>query len=150
MPLTLGDFEFEEFEIPESIEGLGGLQSNAKHGLIGGARIVDAMGQNDSDPHWSGRFKGADAAERCQQLDWMRRAGLELPLIFGSFFYTVLIDEFTFRYEREYQIRYSIKVIVITSDVLAIQPSLTDLVVGDLLALSGAVSDFAETVDDVG
>jgi hypothetical protein len=149
MPLILGDFEFADFEIPEVIAGLGGTQSNAKHGLIGGARIVNAMGQNDSDPHWTGRFRGAQAATRCQQLDWMRKAGEQLPLIFGSFFFTVLIDSFTYDYEREYQIRYQMKVIVINSDVLPTPPSLTDLVNADLLSLSGSVSDFDEAVANV-
>lgn len=150
MPLTLGDFEFEDFEIPERISELGGEQANAKHDLIGGARVVDAMGQNDSDPKWSGRFKGLNAAERCQQLDWMRKSGQVLPLIFGSFFYTVLITHFKFDYEREYQIRYSITVMVIASDVLQPQPSLTELINADLTLLAGAVAGFVQDVADVG
>lgn len=148
--LTLGDFDFENFEIPDSIGGLGGAQAIAKHGLIGGGRVVDAMGQNDSDPSWSGRFIGAQAAARCQQLDWMRKAGQQLPLVFGSFFYTVVIADFTFSYEREYQIRYTIKLTVITSDVLATQPSLADLINADLSSFSGLVDGFAAVAENVG
>lgn len=144
MPLILGDVIFEDYEIPEKIAGLGGKQELAKHVLLGGARIVDAMGPSDADPAWSGRFTGSQATARAQQLDTMRRAGLQMPLSFGEFFYTVAIEEFDFDFERPYQIPYHIKLYVISFDDGGVDPSLDDLVTSDLGSFSDEVSAFDE------
>lgn len=144
MPLILGDFTFADFEIPDKIGGIGGKQALTKHRLIGGARVVDAMGPDDDDLEWSGRFRGVDAAGRAQFLDAMRVAGQELPLSFGSYFYTVVIEEFVCDYEREYQILYRIKCFVVSSDQEAgsIIPSLDALVGADLATFASLVTTF--------
>ena len=41
--LQLGDFQFQQQEIPESIP-FGGEQALAVHRLVGGVKVVDAMG----------------------------------------------------------------------------------------------------------
>lgn len=146
MPLVLGDFIFQDMEIPEKISGLGGKQAAAKHKLIGGARVVDAMGPDDGDPEWSGRFRGELATPRAQQLDEMRRSGQQFALSFGSFFYQVMIEEFTFDYERAYQIIYKIKLFVISAITPDAEPSLDDLVTSDLGALSGLIGQFTAAV----
>lgn len=147
MPLILGDIVFADFEIPSKISGLGGKQTLAKHVLLGGARVTDAMGQEDGDPSWEGRFRGDNATDRAQALDAMRISGQEFSLSWGVFFYSVVIEEFTFDYERSYEIPYRIKCYitqVITPDVPA---SLDDQVSADLASFSDQVSAFSDAVD---
>ena len=53
--LTLGDFEFARYEIPEQIT-FGGDQRLVVHELVGGTRVIDAMGRADAPLEWSGLF----------------------------------------------------------------------------------------------
>lgn len=110
--LTLGDFAFSRFEIPERLP-FGGEQRLAVHELVGGVRVVDAMGPSDAPIAWSGLFKGENALLRAQYLDGLRRAGAALPLKWGFFDYTVLIQSFNPDYERFYQIPYRISCLVV-------------------------------------
>ena len=72
--LTLGGVIFQDFEIPASIKA-GGEQKLDVKKFIGGSRIIDALGRDDADIEWSGRFRGSTAEQRCQQLNGMRVAG---------------------------------------------------------------------------
>jgi len=47
--VNLGAFQFALFEIPEKIHW-GGSQRTAVHELVGGKRVIDAMGRSDSRP----------------------------------------------------------------------------------------------------
>jgi hypothetical protein len=143
MPLTLGDVLFRDFEIPSKITGaIGGKQGLAKHKLLGGARVTDAMGPDPEDPAWEGRFRGADAEDRAQQLDAMKDAGQEVLLTFGSFQYTVVIEEFVCDYMQAYEIPYRIKCYITQVTTAAASPGLDDLVTSDTTALSGQVTQF--------
>jgi hypothetical protein len=58
------------------------------------------MGPDEGMIEWSGTFladalDATDPALRAQQLDQMRAAGNPLPLVWGQFYYTVLISDFT-------------------------------------------------------
>lgn len=146
MALLLGQVLFQDFEIPSQITGLGGKQMLAKHVLIGGARVTDAMGPDDGDPSWSGRFRGSNARERARLLDAMRVSGKTLVLSFDVFLYLVVIEEFDFDFQQAYEIPYRIKLYItraITTDVL---PSLVDLVAGDLASLGGQISQFTASI----
>ena len=46
--LTLGGIEFRDFEVPEQIV-FGGGQTFAIHQIIGGSRVVDALGAADGE-----------------------------------------------------------------------------------------------------
>lgn len=141
--LTLGSVLFRGFEIPSKLTGaIGGKQSLAKHRLIGGARITDAMGDDPEDPSWDGRFRGADALTRAQALDAMRAAGQEVLLTFGSIQYTVVIEEFVADYMQAYEIPYRIKCYITVVNTIAAQPSLDDLVNSDNTALTAQVTQF--------
>lgn len=110
--LTLGQVIFQNFEIPERIN-FGGEQALAVKELVGGQRVVDAMGRRDDDISWSGLFFGEAAQYRAKFLDGMRVAGAKLPLTFSQFSYLVVIKEFKASFERFYQIPYDIKVTVV-------------------------------------
>lgn len=142
MPLLLGDILFADFEIPSKITGLGGKQALAKHVLVGGKRVTDAMGPEPTDPAWEGRFRGSNAESRAQQLDAIKDAGQEVLLTFGSFQYMVVIEEFGFDYMQAYEIPYRIKCYITQVDTAQETPALDDLVNSDASNLGTQVTQF--------
>ncbi len=134
-PLILGNFAFQDFEIPEEI-ALGGAQAGALHKLPGGVRIFDAHGPDDDEISWSGRFRGSGAQARALALDGMRRAGSQVPFFVLGLAYAVVIKKFTFKIKRPYEIDYSIVLDVIEDQTQGIGgdilSSLDDVVAGDL------------------
>ena len=110
--LTLGPVTFSTYEIPPKIN-FGGDQALAVKQLVGGRRIVDAMGRIDDDITWSGLFFGSTAVFRARFLDTMRIQGLPLLLTWSQFSYNVVIKSFKPSFERTYQIPYSISCQVI-------------------------------------
>lgn len=151
--LTLGGVAFADFEIPEKIEG-GGKQMLNVHKLVGGTRIVDAMGPDPDNLKWTGKFRGPNAVARCQTLDAMRGQGAQLELSWGGFTYTVVIESFTFSYERFYEIAYSIDLKVVVDPAAqggGASPlaSLDDLIGSDLDGAFGFFADAAGAASDV-
>lgn len=143
MPLLLGEILFADFEIPSRLAGaVGGRQMLAKHKLIGGKRVTDAMGSDPADPSWEGRFRGPNAEDRARALDQLRSAGQEVLLTFGSFQYMVVVEEFTCEYLQAYEIPYRIKCYITQVDTIDPQPSLDDSISSDLTSLSGQVTQF--------
>lgn len=110
--LTLGEVTFQNTEIPSEIN-FGGSQSISVKQLVGGQRIIDAMGRSDDDITWSGLFFGPTALFRAQFLDGMRVQGAQLRLTWSRFNYIVVIKEFRASFQRYYQIPYQITVTVI-------------------------------------
>lgn len=115
-PLTLttpsGVFEFTAAEIPEQI-AFGGDQLVAVHQLIGGARIVDAMGASDAPLTWKGWFLGASAEDRARFLDSVRRAGNTCTLTWSDYSYSVVVTGFSADYQKPYRIPYTITCTVV-------------------------------------
>lgn len=112
--VNLGDFEFADTEVPAKIP-FGGSQALAVHKLIGGTRVIDAMGPDDDALEWSGLFFGQNATERALSLEAMRVAGLQQSLTWGKFSYSVIVKEFHADYERFYQIPYRISCEVVAN-----------------------------------
>lgn len=144
MALILGGFIFTDYSIPESV-GLGGDQHFVVHKLIGGDRIVDAMGRDDDDITWSGRFQGPDATSKAMALDALRISGAQVPLIVDSQFYTVGIHKFKWLYERFYQVQYHITCIVVSGGLggggaIAPVATLDNVIAADIGLASGLVS----------
>lgn len=111
--LQLADVVFQGFEAPEQI-AFGGEQALLVHKLPGGDRVVDAMGPDDRDLSWSGRFRGGAAESRARRLDELRRQGLPLTLTWGTFRYRVLVRSFEAQYQ-QFEIPYSISCTVLDS-----------------------------------
>lgn len=111
--LNLGGVIFQDFEIPDSIKGLGGDQKLDVKKFIGGARTIDVLGPDDDDPEWSGRFRGSTAEARCQQLMFMKNAGQQIELTWSSFRYLVVIASFKPEYQSPLEIPYRIRVVVV-------------------------------------
>jgi len=163
--LRLGDFEFSNLEIPESL-ALGGAQRLAVHRFPGGAKNVQAMGADHAPLEWGGLFLGSTALERAKYLDFLRVQGAPLELTFFDSTYTVVIERFKFVVERYYKVGYSIGLEVVSDDsqpVETIAPSGFDAAIdadcdtmmglGDLIGdspLSGALSTLDTAVRSVG
>lgn len=105
--LNLGSFQFGSLEIPAEI-AIGGSQRLSVHELVGGVRVVDAMGRSDSALEWSGYFLGQGAIDRARFLDTMRAGGVPQSLKWAAFSYLVIVREFKASYQKTYQIPYRI------------------------------------------
>jgi len=147
--LTLGQVTFQNFEIPESIN-FGGGQSLSVKKLIGGQRVVDAMGRDDDDISWSGLFQGSTANFRAAFLDGMRVSGAAIPLFFSQYNFLVVIKEFKPVFKRFYWIDYSI-VCTIVQDLNKPFPVLLPVAYDDAIqnALTEA-NDLATVIDNPG
>ena len=152
MTLTLGGILFQDFEIPEQIN-FGGRQSLTTHRLPGGARVVDAMGRDDDDIRWSGRFRSASAGRRARSLDFLRAAGKPVTLAWDAFRYTVVVSEFQADFRQAYEIPYAVSCHVVTPSQDPL-PGLADLLLADASAAFGlsatlTVAGLADAVGDV-
>lgn len=113
--LYLGGIGFQDFEIPPEIKA-GLEQAMFVHKYPGGARTVDTMGPDYLPISWGGVFLDGEATQRAQALQAMAKAGVPVLLTFGAFKYTVDIQKFEYRFQRYYQLPYTIELTVISDD----------------------------------
>ena len=97
--LTLGGYAFDSLSTPERMP-FGGDHAMVVHKLPGGDRVIDMLGPDDDDLSWHGRIFGDGAIGTAMMLDGMRRAGIQLPLIFAGQSYMVVIAHLNFEIER--------------------------------------------------
>ena len=132
--LTLGGVIFQGFEVPEKIR-TGGDHALVTHKLPGGARQIDAMGPDDSDIPWSGRFRGANAESRARILEGYRKSGKQFLLQWSTYRYQVIVQSFLAEYQQPFEIPYSIICTVVTDEsapVLTGVPLLDEIIGSDL------------------
>lgn len=140
--VTIGGISLSEWEIPEKIN-FGGRQEHTVHKLIGGNRVVDAMGFDPHDVKWSGRFRGPTALQRANALEAMCSLGAQVPLIYLGKFLTVIIADFSPEPERSYEIPYTIVCTVVSDNVNGALSSIVsglDAIVGAALTVAAAFS----------
>jgi hypothetical protein len=140
--LTLGGVVFQGFEVPETINA-GGEQMLAVHKLPGGSRVIDAMGPDDADIKWRGRFRGSSAEQRALTLDFLRRQGQQVLLNYSLRRYQVVINNFEADFEQSYEIPYSISCAVVldeTQAVAALAIGLIESLASDLVSALGLSS----------
>lgn len=109
--LVLGEIAFQRFEIPEKIN-FGGKHILNRHTLIGGKRVLDAMGPDPDDIHWHGRFRGNEALSRAKACENLWNSGRQVTLSWGGLTYQVVVQHFDPSYERRYEIPYKITCVV--------------------------------------
>jgi hypothetical protein len=141
--LILGSYSFTDYSLPEHVT-LGGEQKLIVHKLPGGDRVIDAMGPDDSDITWHGRFQRQDATEVAVALDGARKQGKQLSLTVGSQNYNVVIKSFNWDYERAYQILYHICCTVVPQQAGNNVASLDSLVSDDLTSANSGVSGLGQ------
>ena len=132
-PVVLGGFAFQDFEVPSAIT-LPVKQAVAVHKLIGGERVVDAMGPDYGDIAWAGVMLGAFAEARAQALKARADAGQAVALTWGTWAFCVLPYQITLKQGFQ-QVAYAIKCSVIRDDSVVPGPDATDLngsVTGDI------------------
>lgn len=129
--LMLGDFEFLEFEVPESI-AVRGKQNTVQHQLIGGRRIIDVLGTEYEPFTWSGIITGPRASDRVSALERMRDAGHPLMLTLDEYRFTVVITAFNPVYEYVWRRPYSIELAVVRNEGT---PEKVDVLTGALRGL---------------
>ena len=137
MALVLGPIVFSDFEIPSKID-FGGRQAMHIHKLVGGGRVIDTMGPDDDPVRWRGRFRGPSAPSRARALLALKDSGAMVPLMWGGFFFLVVVSHVNVDYENFREVKYSVDCEVVSSGGFAgIAASLGTLVNADLGALAG-------------
>lgn len=143
--VVLGDVVFTGFEVPEAIR-IGGAQRLAVHKMPGGTRVIDAMGRDDAPVAWQGIFLGPDAMARALAVDEMRVAGAPVPLMFGGYYLTVVVESFEADYQREAHIGYSVSCVVLRDESAAPALSLVTTamqVIGDIYGAALMIEELA-------
>ena len=110
--VILGNLTLEGLEIPERMP-FAIQQSLAVQKLIGGARVIDAMGRDDQPITWTGWFTGTSALQRAEYLHTACVQGQSLTLTWSTLNYQVVIDSFEPNYEYEHRIPYTISCTVL-------------------------------------
>lgn len=146
--LQLGQIQFADMEVPETINW-GGDQSTVKQQLIGGQRVIDAMGRDDAPITWSGTFLGANAVDRAQYVNSMRVSGQQFDLSWGGLDFTVVVKTFRADYQiGGLHVPYSITCEVVSDNVTSTSPGVVPNVddqmgvdMDDASSLSGGIND---------
>jgi hypothetical protein len=116
-------FEFFGAEVPDKIN-FGGTQMLSTQKMVGGWRIVDAMGGDDAAISWSGIFFGDKALARAQFLDQVRRSGAVCQLTWETFQYAVIVSEFKADFNKRFWIQYSMSCTVVQDELASVQVAL--------------------------
>ena len=127
--LLLGPVAFQDFEVASGI-AYGGVQRLAIHQLPGGARVIDALGNDETAITVSGILSGSEATLRARALDAMRVAGAVLPLTWDVFYYSVVVQSFRADYRSRWWIPYSLSCAVLRDEANALISSALSLGAG--------------------
>lgn len=140
-PVSLGTIAFKGFEVPEAASW-GGAQALTIHKLVGGARVIDAMGPDDRAIKLKGTFLSADADARALRIDAYRKTGTPVGFLYANHLYSVVIKAFEPDYKRPDHIPYSLELEVLKD--LTQPPMAPPLSAGTLFGLSlGALASAA-------
>jgi hypothetical protein len=140
--LTLGPITFADFEIPQKLP-FGGSQMLVVKKLVGGDRVIDAMGRDDGEKQWAGQFRGPLAETRARQLDFLRIQGQPLLLAWSTLRFLVVIDKYEAVFEQPFEIPYSISCTVLTdlsAPILPPQPDIDSSIFGDITGAGNTAS----------
>jgi hypothetical protein len=106
--INLGGFQFRDLEIPSQIN-FGGDHKLVVHELVGGQRIIDAMGRMDTNISWEGLITGPDSIDRALQLENFRTSGQTVSLTWFNLSFNVVVEKFIAYTEKYYQVKYQIE-----------------------------------------
>jgi len=149
--VTLGGVSFQDMEVPERI-AFGGRQRLSVQPLIGGGRVVQALGIDDGLISFSGIFSGDDAVSRAQWLDAARALGAVLPLVWDEFFYSVIIRDFAAEYRKTNLIPFAVTCAVVAdplADITAAAAPLAAVVAQDVTAAAALSGQAGVAVGNV-
>lgn len=130
--ITIGGIGLSDMEVPEKLTW-GGTQQLVVHRMLGGQRVIDAMGPDDRTLDFGGLIRGPTAVSRARQLDAMRTAGAPVILSWDDFTYKVVIQSFEADYTRQgYRVPYRISCLVIPQPPVPVKPSLLQAVLASV------------------
>ncbi|MBB3213420.1 hypothetical protein FHW67_002712 [Herbaspirillum sp. Sphag1AN] len=137
--LKLGDVVFGNTEV--GTIPFGGDQKLNIHRLVGGKRVIDAMGPDPLPPEWSGIFVGSLALEKALTLHRMKNDGRPLTLTWSAMSYLVVIKTFVANFEAPFNIPYKI-VCEVAEDRTDLPPTnsafdVNEVMSGDLTSAQG-------------
>lgn len=89
---TLGGITFSDWETPTRLALPSGHKLN-KHMLIGGQRVIDAMGYDPEPMRWSARSRTPASAGQMAALKAMCDAGQTVTLTWNTYSYQVIIEK---------------------------------------------------------
>ncbi|WP_234775171.1 hypothetical protein [Paraburkholderia tropica] len=149
--LILGDFTFQDMEIPEVI-GFGGDQRLSIKRLLGGVRVIDAMGGDPRPIEWSGTFfptiSGQSALDRALMLKQIQDAAQPITLSWDELYLTVLIRSYIPDYQFG-RIPYRISCEVLEDLTAPVytdaSPNADDLINGDMDSISSLVPSIGDS-----
>jgi len=97
-PVTLGSLVLSGPEVPDELV-IGGRQILIIHRLLGGGRVIDAIGNDPARLVLTGRFIGPMATSRARRLEAMREAAQVLAFSVADLSARVWIAEFSWSYQ---------------------------------------------------
>jgi hypothetical protein len=106
-PVALGSVTLQGFEVPDSAPW-GGEQALTIHKLIGGTRVIDAMGVDDRAISIKGIFLSPDADQRALAVDVLRKSGQPVSFSWSNHVYLVVIKSFQPEYQRPDRVPYAL------------------------------------------
>jgi hypothetical protein len=113
----------------------GGKQMLGAHKHLGGYRVIDAMGPDPRSIEWNGLFYGPSATVRARAVDAMKDAGGQVQLSWGSFTYTVVIEDFNPEYKHEWEVKYHISCMIVSQGSGTTSPNLDTQINSDISAI---------------
>ncbi len=98
--VTLGGMILTGVEVPSALK-IAGEQQLAVTTLLGGDRVIRAMGPNPAPISLSGMFIGPDAQSRAETLARMHDAGRQLRLSIAGLSFMVVIQSSSYTYQQQ-------------------------------------------------
>lgn len=141
--VTLGEFTFAALEARDKIN-FGGDQRLVVHELVGGVRVVDAMGAQPANLSWRGIMVGESAIDRARYLDTQRKIGAQQVCAWSVFRYTVVIRRFAADFQAPFRIPFEIELEVVedlTQRVLRAPESDSDRVINADMSAVGVLGN---------
>lgn len=111
-PLTLGDFVFQDQEIPENLS-LGFAQMLAVHTLIGGKRVIQTLGIDYDPVTWTGVIRSTasqKADQRSRLLLRMMSEGAVVRLSYETLAFDVVVNKYQANIISSIKVEYSITI----------------------------------------
>jgi len=112
--LKLGSIEFGIDDLPEEIT-LGGEHVLAVRRFPGGGLDVQPLGAYDDSIQWEGTLMYDDALGRAMDLDDIRIRGEAVTLTVGRIIKPVIVTHFTYRYQNDSRVPYTIQLQPLTA-----------------------------------
>lgn len=113
--LLLGPIAFQGFEVASGVT-FGGAQRLAQHDLPGGGRVIDALGDDQSQITIAGILSGPDATVRARALAALRGEGAVLSMTWDVFFYSVVVQTFQAEFRAAWWIPFRLTCVVLRDE----------------------------------